>query len=119
MMYGAEFESSVVVVRYLLPGILVMVIVKILHADLSGRGYPLYGLGVSIAPLIVNILLNLYMIPTYGARGAAISSSISYTLAGVLFLAVYSRKEKISILRMFIPTLSTKRPRNRSRGVIT
>jgi len=101
VLYGAEFTSSISVIRYLLPGVLVMVIVKILHADLAGRGYPLYALWVSIAPLIVNIGMNFFMIRLYGAEGAAISSSISYTLAGILFLRVYSKKEGITIRSIF------------------
>ncbi|GGD76168.1 flippase [Paenibacillus nasutitermitis] len=101
VLYGAEFTSSISVIRYLLPGVLVMVIVKILHADLAGRGYPLYALWVSIAPLFVNIGMNFFMIRLYGAEGAAISSSISYTLAGILFLWVYTRKEGITIRSIF------------------
>ncbi|MDZ7835006.1 MAG: polysaccharide biosynthesis C-terminal domain-containing protein [Alkalibacterium sp.] len=102
ILFGVEFFSSSSVIRILLPGIFFMVIVKILHADLAGRGFPIYGLWVSILPLVINIILNIILIPIYEIEGAAIASSISYTLAGVLFLYIYSKKEGIKVSSMLV-----------------
>ncbi|MBJ6359790.1 flippase [Paenibacillus sp. MAHUQ-46] len=102
LLYGKAFDGSVTVIRWLLPGILSFVIVKLLHSEMSGRGYPLFSLNVSIASLVANIGLNFLLIPTYGATGAAISSAISYTLAGAVFVLLYVRREKVSVAELLL-----------------
>jgi len=47
--------------------------------------------------LILNVLLNLYLIPEYGANGAAISTTMSYSLAGILFLYFYASTVDIPV----------------------
>lgn len=86
LLYGADFAESGQVIRYLLPGIIAMVLFKLIHSDLSGRGAPLFSLRVSVIALIMNVVLNFILVPKYGAVGASISSSISYMYAGVAFI---------------------------------
>lgn len=95
--YGVEFQDAANVINILLPGVLMIVISKILHPSLAARGYPLYGLAVFIVPLIINIILNYILIPIYGINGAAIASTISYTIGGITYGIVYSRKENIKL----------------------
>lgn len=95
--YGAEYQEAAGVINILLPGVLMIVISKILHPSLAARGYPLYGLAVFIAPLFINVVLNFILIPVYGINGAAMASTISYTIGGITYGIVYSRKEKIRL----------------------
>jgi O-antigen/teichoic acid export membrane protein len=104
LMYGTAFAGSGTIIRYLLPGIVVMVVFKLLHADLSGRGAALFSLRVSLLALVVNIALNLLLIPGYGAIGSAVASSISYGVAGVLFVWLYARREGIALRMVLLPT---------------
>lgn len=55
------------------------------------EGLQKYSLYRTLAGCVLNILLNLYMIPTYGIYGAAIATIISQTVASYLFNAM-SRK---------------------------
>lgn len=100
--YGEEFIRSSEVIRLLLPGVLAMVLFKILNADLAGRGFPLFALKVYVIALIINIVANLILIPAYGANGAAIGSTISYSVGAILFSIAYYRKSKIKYTDMFI-----------------
>ncbi|WP_341279561.1 oligosaccharide flippase family protein [Paenibacillus sp. FSL H8-0537] len=102
LLYGADFAESGQVIRYLLPGIIAMVLFKLIHSDLSGRGAPLFSLRVSVIALIMNVVLNFILVPKYGAVGASISSSISYMYAGVAFIIFYARRESISLSRLLI-----------------
>jgi Na+-driven multidrug efflux pump len=43
-----------------------------------------------VATLGFNIVLNLALVPEYGARGAALSSTVSYSLT-FIFIALYFR----------------------------
>ncbi|WP_020619918.1 oligosaccharide flippase family protein [Paenibacillus daejeonensis] len=104
LMYGSAFAGSGTIIRYLLPGIIIMVIFKLLHADLSGRGAPLFSMRVSLLALVVNIVLNLMLIPGYGAIGSAVASSISYGIAGLLFVWLYVRREGIPLRSVLLPT---------------
>ena len=90
-MYGNEFIPSVRAMQLLLPGVFCLLLLKILNMDLAGRGRPMVSLWVKVPALVVNILLNLYLLPRYGARGAAVASSVSYSLTGVGFMVLYCR----------------------------
>ncbi|WP_157663860.1 flippase [Sutcliffiella horikoshii] len=102
LLFGKEFSAASEVIRLLLPGVLSIVIVKILHPDLAARGYPLFALKILIFPLITNVILNLILIPSLGIEGAAIASTISYLIGGFLFAWVYARKESISLRDVLI-----------------
>ncbi|MBW5448390.1 oligosaccharide flippase family protein [Cohnella sp. CFH 77786] len=102
ILYGNAYLPSVSVIRYLLPGIVFFVIAKLIHNDVAARGNPLFGLMLALGPLILTIVLNVFLIPAFGTNGAAVSSSVSYTVASVLFLVAYSRKEKIPIRKIIL-----------------
>src|SRR5690625_789963 len=92
LIYGVDFQQSAEVINILLPGVLIIVISKILHPDMAARGYPLYGMLVFIGPLVINIILNSLWIPSYGVNGAAWASTISYSVGGIAYGIVYANK---------------------------
>ncbi|UJP63381.1 flippase [Mongoliitalea daihaiensis] len=96
-MYGQEFFESISVLKFLLPGVLILTIYKVMNMDLAGRGKPWISMKAMIPALVINVLLNIILIPKYGADGAAIASTISYSFAGLLFLWFYSKEVKIGI----------------------
>lgn len=102
LIYGTEFQPASYVINLLLPGIMLVVIVQVLHAALSGRGYPLVGVKVFIIAILINIGLNFYLIPMYGINGAAFASTISYTISGVSYAWIFSKKEQISLKDLLI-----------------
>ncbi|MGO8975298.1 MAG: flippase [Steroidobacteraceae bacterium] len=54
----------------------------------------------TLAGAVVNVLLNLVLIPKYSAMGAAIATVISYATAGVLANAFDSRTRPIFVLQL-------------------
>ncbi|GAA4244245.1 MULTISPECIES: flippase [Winogradskyella] len=100
LMYGESFVGSVMVLNTLLPGVLLLTIFKVINMDLSGKGKPWVSLKAMIPALIVNVVLNLLFIPEYGAVGAAIASTISYSIAALLFIHFYSKETKIPVLEI-------------------
>lgn len=97
-MYGEPFRGSITVLNYLLPGVLILTVYKVMNMDLAGKGKPWISMKAMIPALIINIIMNFLLIPNYGANGAAIASTISYSIAGVLFLHFYSRETQIPVL---------------------
>jgi O-antigen/teichoic acid export membrane protein len=69
--------------------------------DLAGKGKPWIALKAMIPALIINIILNIILIPEKGANGAAIASTISYSIAAILFTFFYSKTSKVSIKQIF------------------
>lgn len=96
-MFGEKFKEGTSVLNYLLPGVIILTVFKVMNMDLAGKGKPWISLKAMLPALLINILLNFLLIPDLGARGAAISSSVSYGVAGILFLYFYSKTVGIPI----------------------
>jgi len=97
LMYGNAFVNSVLVLNILLPGVILLTIFKVINMDLSGKGKPWVSLKAMLPALIINIVLNFILIPQQGASGAALASTISYTLAAIVFIHFYSKEVNIPI----------------------
>jgi O-antigen/teichoic acid export membrane protein len=91
LFFGPRFVGAGHALLALLPGILAMSLQQVLGSALSGRGRPLpvtLGAGVGF---VANVALNLVWIPQYGIVGAALASSVSYTLVAVMVMVAYLR----------------------------
>lgn len=96
-LFGIDFIESVSVLIYLIPGVFLLTIFKVTNMDLAGKGMPWVSLKAMVPALVLNVVLNLILIPKFQADGAAIASTISYSFAGIAFLFMYSNASKLSI----------------------
>lgn len=101
LIFGKDFASSIPMIQTVLPGILVLVGFRILNSRLTGMGKPQIAIYTFAPALVINFILNLYLIPLYGGIGAAWSTNISYALGSFIFVIVYSRMVKMPILDIF------------------
>jgi O-antigen/teichoic acid export membrane protein len=97
LLFGNRFIPSIPIVRWMLPGILMFVIVRILTGRFAGKGQPIILIGIFVPALILNILLNILWIPSHGGIGAAWASNVSYTAGAIILLVVYSVKMQVSM----------------------
>jgi O-antigen/teichoic acid export membrane protein len=97
LLFGEAFLPSVIVMQILLPGVVLLTVFKVMNMDLAGKGKPYIAMKSMALPLVINVLCNLYFIPLYGSKGAAISSLISYSSAAFFFLYFYSKETKIPV----------------------
>jgi Na+-driven multidrug efflux pump len=86
--------------KFLVPGIVAIVVHKVLNMDLAGRGKPYVALWSFLPALALNIVLNLLLIPLWGAAGAALATSASYGIAAVGFLIHYSRETQVPLMEV-------------------
>jgi len=100
LVYGEAFAPSVEMLQILLPGVILMTAFKVLNMDLAGKGKPQISLVAFTPAVTVNIILNILWIPLYGANGAALASTITYSLGSLIFLALYSRISQIPVLEI-------------------
>jgi len=99
--WGDKFQPSVVIIQYILPGILFISIYRVLSSRLAGIGKPQVSIYVFLPALVINILLNLWWIPRYGAFGAVLATNVSYTLGTLAYIFVYSKIVHMPVLRIF------------------
>jgi len=102
ILFGDNFLPSVLPLLILLPGIIAFGIGGVLAADLCGRGKPEFSLYSSLTCLIVNIILNLLLIPHWGISGAAFASTISYSLDTIVILIAFLIISKKSLSEILI-----------------
>jgi len=83
-------------------GIIPMSYFKIIGTLLLAQGKKGVYLGMLTGSVVVNIVCNLVTIPLWGKMGAALSSVVSYTVAGGLFLVYYLRTYQIAAREVFV-----------------
>ena len=104
ILYGLSFLPSIKVVYFLLPGIILFSPSRILSSYFAGIGKPEINTWVNFFSLIINILFNLLLIPKFSYKGAAIASSISYSISFFILLYLYIKKTKSKFIQFFIPS---------------
>lgn len=93
-LYGEEFAPAVGALLWLLPGVLMGSMSRILANDIAARGKPELNLYTSILVVSVNIIGNIVLIPKHGIEGAAMATTIAYGLNGIVKLWLYSYLSK-------------------------
>lgn len=102
ILYGKEFLPSVILIRVLLPGVLLLIISKLMGSRLAGEGKPYIFMFIAIPSLIINIILNYMLIPQYHALGAALSTDVSYAFQSLVGIIVYSKVVRMPVVEIFI-----------------
>jgi len=97
LIFGQEFTHSVAMIQVVLPGILILVGFRILNSRLTGMGKPQIAIYTFAPALVINFILNLFLIPKYGGIGAAWSTNVSYAVGSLIFVILYSRFVKTPI----------------------
>lgn len=88
LVYGVRFADATIQLLILLPGVCLIGIESVLVQHFTGTGLPVAIPIFWLITLLVSLGLNLALVPGFGARGAAVTSTISYTLI-FLLVAVY------------------------------
>jgi O-antigen/teichoic acid export membrane protein len=101
LVFGQEFVRSVVMIQVVLPGILVLVGFRILNSRLTGMGKPQIAVYTFVPALVINFVLNLFLIPRFGGIGAAWSTNVSYAAGSFIFILIYSRMVTMPLREIF------------------
>lgn len=105
--YGKAFSPSVLPLLLLLPGVAVYGMAHITTSYFDGYlAKPFISAGLAGLSLIMNVALNMILIPKMGVAGAALSSSIAYVTAMGVCVYVFTRMSKTSVRNMIIVKMS-------------
>ena len=101
--YGAAFADSQFQLLILLPGIYLMGIESVLVQHFTGTGLPAAIPAFWLITLAINLGLNLVLVPRFGARGAALASTLSYALISGLVAVYFCVKTARRPVDIFLP----------------
>lgn len=91
LLFGKEYADASLPLKILMPGIVFLSVDRLLSQDLAGRGKPEMSMYTSITTIVLNIILNIMLIPTYGLAGAAFATSFSYSTAFFIKVIIFHR----------------------------
>jgi len=105
LLFGKEYQPSIAIIIYLLPGVLAHSIAKVISVDVIALGRPmLYSLSTFVA--LCALAFDLYLIPKYGVIGAALGLSLSYIIGSGVLLIGYKRIASVALVDILIPKFS-------------
>ncbi len=102
--FGEDYRPSVAPLLWLLPGIVAFSVTNVIASYLAGIGKPRLNLYVALTGLVVTIVLDLSLIPSFGIVGAAIASTLSYTTSTVIILWLFRRQSGLRVQQVLLPT---------------
>jgi O-antigen/teichoic acid export membrane protein len=91
LIYGTEFQNSIMVLRILMWGFLFLSLTSISGVVLNSMGKEFTSMKAVVISAGLNVLLNLLLIPKYGLIGASLASVIALFLFFILNLYVVSK----------------------------
>ena len=104
LVFGASFKPSVQVIWWILPGTVALSLAKVACSDLAGRGKNGYSSVISLICLAITLGLDWVLIPRIGIRGAALASSVAYTIDAVLILTALRYEIRVPWKDLLIPS---------------
>lgn len=104
ILFGSAFRPSVAGVWLLLPGIVALGGARVLGSYLLGRNRQQVDLVATLAGLVATVALDVLLIPRYGFLGAAVASSVAYTVTLAVDLGWIVSNTTLTLRTMLIPT---------------
>ncbi|MCK4236664.1 MAG: flippase [Candidatus Krumholzibacteria bacterium] len=103
LFYTKRFLPAVTPLFILLPGIFTASLARVISSDLLARGYPRVIMWGGVAGVLSNVGLNVVLIPRFGVSGAALATTISYTLNAVVVIAAFVNITGVSPRVILVP----------------
>jgi O-antigen/teichoic acid export membrane protein len=101
-----DFTPALPALYILLPGVVVFSVAKVLSGYLTGLGRTGLTSSVAVSSFVLNIVLNVMLIPRFGILGAATASLISYSASSITYTIIASRLANAAVLDFWIPRWS-------------
>lgn len=103
LLYGEQFRAASEVIIWLVPGIICLGHSKLLANYIAGKGRPGINAIRGASALVVNLIANFILIPIYGIVGAAMATTISYSLSALAGYVAFVRIAKVGWYEPVVP----------------
>ncbi len=104
ILYGSAFEQATVLGLILVPGTVALGLANTLSSSLVGRGRNECARSVAFTVTPITLVLYMLVIPTLHATGAAVASTISYTLTFLMWARFYRRHVNPNLAAVMRPS---------------
>jgi O-antigen/teichoic acid export membrane protein len=91
LVFGKDYIEALLPLWILLPGIVMTSASRVMANDIAARGRPEFNMYISVVVVVVNLVGNCILIPSYGLAGAAAATTFAYALNLLLRLQLYVR----------------------------
>ena len=95
-----DFRPSVEPFIWLVPGALGFVAMNVFSGALIAERRPVDASYAAIVALVAGVLLDLALIPLYGATGAAVAATLAFFAGGVASIALYRRVARFPLAEL-------------------
>jgi O-antigen/teichoic acid export membrane protein len=102
LLYGPGFEGAILATWCLLPGVWALGLNGVLMNHFGGRGMPPVTAMAPLLGLVLNVGMNLVVVPRFGIAGAAVTSSAAYGLMLAVSLAAFLRGGRVGLRRSLL-----------------
>lgn len=103
LLFGSSYTPSVNLMLILLPGIILFGIATIFAAYFAGVNKLKVNFIASTLCLLTIGVLDLILIPRWGMKGAAIASSIGYSLTAIYYLVQFRIEHHYQLSKILVP----------------
>lgn len=104
LLYGAEFSDSSLQLLILLPGVYLIGLESVMVQHFNAIGLPVLIPVFWVVTLIINVALTFALVPSFGALGAALASTLSYALIFVLVAVYFRARTGRRLSEAFLPS---------------
>jgi len=104
ILFGSDFSAAVTPMYILLPGMFFLGCAQVVTGNLRGAGRPGVSSLLAALAVVITLALDFLLIPRHGIDGAALASTIAYTVYGVAGLIALSRVTKLPIRSLAVVT---------------
>jgi O-antigen/teichoic acid export membrane protein len=100
--FGHEYRGAIAPLLILLPGTLSHALYQLLSRNFTSRGRQEVNIVAAGVALVLNVGLNVALIPRYGIAGAALANGLSYGVAALTLLVAFVRDSGHSVRETLI-----------------
>ena len=106
LVYGAKYDGAYAVTVVTMFGVCAVMFHRMIELYNIVNHMQKFTLFIVVTSTLVNVAVNMFLIPMWGILGAAVATTISYTYATVVCLIFFSRHSGIKIRKMIFITKS-------------
>lgn len=100
--YGRAYAPAGAPLPWAAVGVVAMSVFTLLTRDFTSRNLQRFNIAAGVPALLMNVGLNVFMIPSFGIVGAAMATAISYSAACAILLVFYLPSAKLSLFDILI-----------------
>lgn len=96
-LYGDDFAGAYPITLVIFIGTFPMILYKLIHPLYIARGELKPIVLLLLLSVIINSILNIIFIPSYGGMGAAVATVFSYSVCGISFFIIFKKETKVRV----------------------